>query len=350
MKITNINSRNAMACICLLCLGIAAAPREASAASYGWADSDGQSSDATKIAYYSTTQLALFDGDSVKGFATLAGGFSVNAYATVTLSHVVPPVGGTILLAEGATLVISGDLHLDSTAQLSMSSAVYVDGGGGALVLGGDLALPAQPIILFNHDWVIDGQSHTLTFNGGTLIDLGGRTLTLRNMTIRGLAGVGQFSGDGTLALENCKIDLGPGMTFAFVNANLTIQGDVAVRGGGTFQFGSMGTMTLNSFSTLRVEPGTTFDYGCMLRNLFAMNAATSTLELDSCTLKAHGMEGLQLTTGRVIVEGEVTADNGSNTSINNGIQLGDGVTVVNVFFKPGGRFKVLGKLRYNRP
>ncbi|MFH0879248.1 MAG: hypothetical protein V2A34_06010 [Lentisphaerota bacterium] len=61
-------------------------------------------------------------------------------------------------------------------------------------------------------------------------------------------------------------------------------------------------------------------------------------------------MRGLQLAGGRVVVEGEVTADNGANTIKANGIQLGDGATVVNLFFKSGARFKVLGKLWYNKP
>lgn len=352
MKTTIMNSRKAKICIRLglLFSGLVLAPRGAEGATYGWTDVDGQSSDATRIGYYSTAQLDLFDGDTVKGYATLAGGFVVDANATVTLSHIVPPVGGTITLLENSTLAISGDLHLDSMAQLSMSGSVYVDSGGGALVLHGDLALPNQIINLVNHDWTVDGQSHTLTFNGATMFDLGGQTLTLRNMTIRGLTGGSQFLGLGTLVLDNCKIDLGPGTTFTYDNANLTINRDVDVRGGGTFRFDGMGTMTLNSFSTLRVDPGTTFDYNCFSRNLFVMSDATSTLELDSCTLKAQGMEGLQLTTGRVVVEGEVTADNGANTSPSNGIQLGDGATAANMLFKPGSRFNVLGKLWYNKP
>lgn len=349
MKITNISRRNAMACIGLLCLCVAAGPRAASAVTYGWSDSDGQSSDATKIAYYSAAQLALFDGDSVKGFATLAGGFSVEDASTATLAYLAAPVGGTILLKDGATLVTSGDLHLDSTAQLSLSGSATIDAGGGAWNLHGDLSLPGQMITLAS-DLVLDGRSHVVTFSSMTFFALGGNTLTLRNMTIRGLTGSEQFVGMGSLVLENCKIDIGRGTSFTFDNANLAINGDVTVRGGGAFRFSGSGTMSINTFSTLRVETETTFDYDCFTRNQLLMVDSTSGMELDNCVLKAQGMEGLLLVSGRVVVEGEVTADNGSNTSINNGIQLGDGFAGVNVLFKPGGRFKVLGKLRYNRP
>ncbi|MFH0879249.1 MAG: hypothetical protein V2A34_06015 [Lentisphaerota bacterium] len=135
--------------------------------------------------------------------------------------------------------------------------------------------------------WVIDGQSPTVTFNASTLFALGGQTLTLRNMTIRGLTGGSQFSGTGALVLENCTIDIGPGTAFTSNTANLSIKGNVVLRGGETFRFGGVGALTINLFSTLRVEPETTLDYDCLARNLLVMSDETLTLELDSCTLKA---------------------------------------------------------------
>ena len=352
MKMTIMDIRSAKAGVSLgfLLLGLALTPRGAEAVNYGWTDMDGQSSDSSKIAFHSSSQLELVNGDMVKGYANLAGGFAVEASGEVYFSHVVAPVGGTILLRSGASLVVAGDLRLASTAQLNMTGPVSIDGGGGALILQGNLALPGEAITLVNTDWVIDGQGHCVTFNASTIFALGGRTLTLKNMTIRGLSGSSQFTGVGTLALDNCKIDISAGNTFVYGNADLTIANDVVVRGGGRFQFSGLGTMSINLFSTLRVEPQTTFDYACMTRGSLVMAAPSSTLYLDNCTLKAQGPEGLELITGKVIADGEVTLDNGANTIKANGIQLGNGVTAVNMLFKPGARFNVLGQLWYNLP
>jgi len=133
-------------------------------------------------------------------------------------------------------------------------------------------------------------------------------------------------------------------------NANLTIVNDVVVQGGGTFRFGGFGTMTINAFSTLRIEPHTTFDYACMTRYSLVMSLSSSTLYLDNCTLKAQEMEGLELITGKVVVDGEVILDNGVNTVKANGIRLGSEATALNMVFKSGSRFKTLGMLWYNRP
>jgi hypothetical protein len=350
MKSMNVRIRKTLVSLApLLLLSATLAPRAAEAVTYGWTDADGQSSDATRIGYYSSSQLDLYDGDAVKGFARLAGGFHAMDNAQVYITHVAEPVGGNIELGDGAVLHMAGDLQLSSTAVLVMGGTASIDANGGAMILNGNLALPGQAIVLLS-DLVIDGQDHAVAFNASTLVDLGGQTLTLRNMTIRGLNGIGQFTGIGTLVLDHCIVDIGSGVTFSYTPANLEIDREMVIRGGGTFRFGGTGTLTIRDNSTLRVEPWTTLDYNSNTRNSLLMSSNTSRLELDHCTLKAQGMEGLVLTTGMLIVNGEVTADNGMNTIRANGIQLGDGTTSLNVLFKSGARFKALGALWYNRP
>ena len=314
------------------------------ATTYGWTDVNGQSSDATKVAYYNTSPLILSAGDSVVGFADLAGGF--HATDSVTFTNIMAPIAKDIYLRSETTINFDGDLTL-STTSIAAGGSFTLNASDNTLFIAKDTTLPAQTITL-SSNLVIDGLGHTTTFNGSTIFALGSRTLTLKNMVIKGLTGSSQFSGSGTLLLQNCIIDLASGATFTYSNANLTIADDVFVQGGGTLQFGGTGELTINAFSTLAVDQDSIFDYACATKSLLVMSAASSTIHINGGTLKAQGDEGLQLSNGRLFLEGKCTLDNGTNAVMAKGIQLGNGATDVNVKVLPGTRAEVNGCVWHN--
>jgi hypothetical protein len=315
---------------------------------YGWRGGSSESILAEDIAFYNARGNPLFlgDDDRVIGLAELSGGFHSETDSSITFTDVSFPVSSDVYLHSGTRFYIEGDLTL-STTKIDANGSFMVDANGNTLFLEKDTTLPGQTIQL-RSDLVIDGQGNTVTFNGSTIIDLGAHVLTLKNMSIKGLTGSSQFAGTGTLYLQNCVVNLPSTATWTYGNANLTITDDVVVQGGGTFQFGSAVAMAIGALSTLYIDYDTTFDYNCATLDKLAMSDATSTLYINGGTLKAQGAQGLQLTTGRLILEDKCTLDNGTNTDMNKGIQLGNGTTDVTVKVLAGARVQVNGSVWHN--
>jgi hypothetical protein len=298
---------------------------------------------AANTTFYSNLPVILNDGDNAVGFVNFAGGF--HATGSVTFTNIVAPVANDIYLTSGAVFNVGGDLTL-STTSIAAGGGFSVNASGNTLFLAKDTTLPAQTITLAS-DLVIDGQGQTLTFNGSTVFALGGRTLTLKNMVLKGLTGSSQFSGNGTLILQNCIIDLAAGTTVTYGGTrNLTITDDVVIQGGETFQFTSSGTLTINEFSTMSIDYDTIFDYAKASATGVVLSAATSTIHINGGTLKvdsAVATAGLLLETGRLLLEGRCLLDNLSNSDYTKGIFLGDLTNDLDVRVLPGARVEVNG-------
>ena len=183
-------------------------------------------------------------------------------------------------------------------------------------------------------------------------IDLAGRTLTLRNMTINGLAGADVIYGTagGTLRLQNCIINLGTS-TWTLNNnsgtSTLSVQiwDDVWVCGaaGSTLELsgilvsGAYATIAIQANSRLNMDSNTTLLYdqpsGASYRNKLTFgNANTSVLSLHNATLSALASGtnmGIFLNSGTLVFDGKTSLSNASGTSSSNGIGFGSGLTVV---------------------
>lgn len=342
------------------------------AANYGFTDTEGQGSDATKIAYYNTAALALSDGDAVKGFASLAGGLTMPASGTVSLTNVVAPVGGTVTF-DDSTLNLTGNLHM-APASLVGGCSTTLNGGGNVIFLDEDVTFPvAQTTFILSSDLVIDGQGHTLTFDPNTTFSLQTKSLTLKNMVIQGLSNATQAqitsgTNRGHLNLQNCIIDLGSTTTWTYggmcgtdLNLTMSVIDTVVVQGGGNFKYGSnntsMGNLTIKPFSTLYIAPDTTFHYCCYSFGSIVMSAASSILHINGGTLKAdpdlggeRASEGLVLQVGKVFLEGKVTLENGTNSLSSKSIGLGTSdVSDLTVKVFPGAYITVNGLVDVNR-
>jgi hypothetical protein len=305
---------------------------------------------AANTTFYSATPLILADGDDAIGFVNLAGGYHTGAVDTsITFSNVPVPVANDIYLRSGAHLNFNGDLTL-STTSIEASGSFMINGNDNTLFLEKDATLPAQEIKLTSN-LIIDGQGHTLTFNAATIIQCGGLSiLTLKNMTIKGLTGTTQIPTPAHLHLQNCIIDIPTGTTWTYGGNNgVTITDDVIIKGGGTFTLTGNGDITISALSTFFIDQDTTFNFDNAIRNTATMSAASSTIHINGGTLKATNTQGLQLTTGTLILENKCNLNNGTNTTAENGIQFGDGSTDLTVKILSGANVQINGYVWYNQ-
>ena len=291
-----------------------------------------------------------------RGFVYMPHGFSVT---TGPASIGIPfPVDGVINIASGKTLSLENDLTLGTTASLSLAGDVTINGNGASILLNGDLTIPAQTITI-GEDLVINGRGSALNFASGssTFKINAGKTLTLKNMVVKGLTGENNFIGSGTLVLQDLSVDLLPETTWTISGgANgapaVQIKDDVAVVGGGIFAYHGGRNVTFNSYASLYMDLDTTFSWGSRKYGL-VMTDTSSRLYLNGCTMYAEPTgphNGLRLTKGSVIFDNKVTVNNATNADVTRGLVLGSGNTGEDVSIKvlAGARVGVNGIIHHN--
>ncbi len=294
------------------------------------------------------------NGGSINGLVQLKNGFTLPAGEWLTVDSTLP-FGGGIDLRTTGTLQLEGDLYLDSSA--SFSTGGYLNGAGNILFLGGDITLPDEKMLYIISDMVIDGQGHTLNLNRRAHLFVDNNvTLTLRNLTLKNTlntAGVPPiwmpYSGC-KLALDN--VELAVVDDFWHRLGQLYIHNDVVFTGTSEFVHWSQQQTQIAPHSTWFFDDQTTLRYESTgndeddRRYKIRFQDKTSTLHLDGSTLLSSHI-GLRLTTGRLLLDNDVTLKNDINGDLSSFTQLAydtfDSNQAYTVSWNPNGKYIAVG-------
>ena len=273
--------------------------------------------------------------NNIIGFARLDKGFTVMPQSTtssiLTFTGCVP-IAGAIDLRETSTLNLSKNIRFDPSVTLSSGGNIY--GNNNAIMLQGDLTIPAGKVIHFSSGGTyasgpgsgtaIRGNGNTITIdNWGQIFVDTNTTLTISNATIKftkgnnpGVPPIKLAAHNSKLALDNVTLDLTTGGDFYFTQGQLYVHNDVMVTGTSAFIYTSPVPSWITSGGTLYFDQGTTFsiapstytDAPFTLKNTYTdcnfikMADKTSTLFLNGCSLK-NTATGLRLSTGTTIFD-----------------------------------------------
>ena len=269
------------------------------------------------------TTPASYTVDTAVTNATLyKDGFSVAANKTLTLNDSLP-VSGSINLNGSGSISLTNDLTLASDTQFISSG--NISGNNNSIILSNNLTIPDGNNLYIRSDTIIDGQGHNLIMGtGAKLIVDPSVTLTLKNLnwfntlTIPPIEMRAATSG---LALQDTNICFD--RDFSFTQGHMYIHQDVMITGSKQFTYASTSPMTIQPFSTLYFDIGTTFSYSpgesrahtTDERNLIRLYNETSNIHFNTCTINIPDY-GLQLSKGKLIFENGITFN--GNTTHNN--------------------------------
>lgn len=187
-----------------------------------------------------------------------------------------------------------------------------------------------KPVIIQGNCF-INGNGATITLGDLATIQVAsGATLQLKNLVLNNIGGTNLFCADssGVITFDNASIrQCGD---YEFRDGKIQFFGDVYVQGGYQFSYSSMQTSTINSYSCLHCDAGTTFNYAPSIssQTLLSLLDSTASLHLYETTLKTSAV-GLRLTKGTIYVEGTCPVIN-SGASKTTGLIFGDGVSSSN--------------------
>ncbi len=224
---------------------------------------------------------------------------------------------------QNGTLTLNSDLILSN--QSTIESSGNFDLQGNAIILGGNLIVPANTSIKIISSGVLDGQGHALELltNAKLIVD-NNATLTLRNMTWMSHESnwpIEMQTATSKLTLQNSALCFDRDLTFT--QGQLFIHGDVFVTGTNKFSYASTETSYVAPHSTLYFDTNSTFSYSPRLtnrhtrseRNLIKLIDKTSSIFFDECSLQLPD-SGWRLTNGtiyfnnKVKIYGQPTQDN----------------------------------------
>lgn len=212
--------------------------------------------------------------------------------------------------------------------------------GGATIFLNSDLYLPQSRAIHVTSNLIIDGNgAHDLIFPDGNMtfsIDAG-VTLTLKDLHLRGVTGSNNFVGSGTLKLYNVDVSLDNNWTFsgsATTATKMDLEDYVNFYGRGKiFEYVSGGTLTMDPFTSLYFDVGTTFSWTSGRRLGMVMQSADLTIFLNNSTMfvgSRGSLRGLRLTKGSLICENKVTINNDGWSDSTRSFEWGDGASASN--------------------
>ncbi len=304
--------------------------------------------DGTASVQYEAATYAFANGDFARGFVRLNDGFSVPAGGTVTLNMVVPAAGAVNLNSTGIIL-LEGDLTLASNA--SLTTGGVVDGQGNAVIMQGNLELPAGETLECASDTIIDGQGHELvlaqglTTNGRLFINgPAGTRVTLRNMSLRGVRDVNGLPAihfgtniDQVLVLENVTLHLSDDLTFA--GGGIEIQGQTMITGlykplvkpklvQLEFNYLSADNIVINSDSQLLIDTTVKFSYmpSDNSNEHFKLIDSSSRLFLNGSTFFVPQDTGLILKIGHLLIDHKTILQGNGAQASTRPVQFGMGL------------------------
>lgn len=314
-----------------------------------------QNAKGSNTVYALSSEENYTSAGTVWGFVTYQEGFSINSTVTLSISVASNIKGGRILISDGGELELLGDLCLDSDVYLEIGSSSgdigYVDGNGNGIICDGDLDIPANRKLRFVGDTIIDCREHYLNLGSGAqlLID-SSVTLTLRNLVLTGLQGVGSSSGSigfvdnsGSLALQNVVVEMEG--DYSLDQGYLYIHDDVLFEGidkkftySSRYEYPNQRPIRVDSYAKLLFDFETIFEYGNQssvsdeCRHSLILTDTSSVLVFNGSKLivpvDANVYSGFFVKDGTLILDNLVTFSNyqGSfiNKDENKGIIFGD--------------------------
>jgi hypothetical protein len=179
-----------------------------------------------------------------------------------------------------------------------------------ALMFNNDVELNSA--LTFQSTCTINGDGNQIDLRGGGVIYIDeSANVTFQNISILGLNdhNVRCIADDSFLFLDNSSLILSG--TYTFTKGNIDVTQESAITGTGLFAYQSTQEFTIHSQSKLLIDYDTTFSYDSLAasKDKLVMKDATATLHLRGCTLYSTHT-GLELTTGKVLVEDHVICQN----------------------------------------
>ncbi len=308
----------------------------------------------------------FYNAQFARGFARMTNGFTVVPQitsASIAYMDLCLTVSGPIDLRNVNEIFLESDLILDNGVTFSSGGAIY--GYDRALILNGDLTIPASAIIHIGDRIIIDGRGHKLILgNGSQLFVDTNATLTLRNLILLntqnnpGNPPVYCASFGSKLCLDNVELALAN--DFYFSMGQLFINDEVAITGTSAFIYTSPMPSFITSGAKLYFDVGTTFSIApatftdCPFTtfpttttdNFIIMADQSSQLYLNGCTLCTTAT-GCRFSKGTMLFDNKVNLNSNSGMSISTANQLTDvtsggvstNATPQTVSWSPDGRY-----------
>jgi WD40 repeat protein len=300
----------------------------------------------TAAIVYKTQHHVFSDGESALGYVRMGGGFTTKPTAKATLDTLIS-VSGPIDLRETGELQLLKDLVLDSG--VTWSSGGKIRGRGNAIILRGNLSIPASKVIHITDDTIIDGKGNMLEIGENSQIFVDHDvTLTMRNVLIYNKRNnplnscIKLASHRSMLAFDNSV--LAAQNDFSFNRGHLFIHNDFVFTGTSAFIYTSPVASFVAPGSTLTFDVGTSFSFAptSTTENIFILQDKSSIIYTNGISLYTTS-SGMRLTTGRLLIDNKNDWHSKSETvptslTISTSRSYGSGV-ITSVDVSPGGLF-----------
>jgi hypothetical protein len=205
-----------------------------------------------------------------------------------------------------------------------------------SLVFGNNSQIRVWENDTLNYPWVFQG--NTTIFGSGAIITLGEKgaivlkgknsKLLIEGITIKGINGNNIRCEDDSSVITLQDMTWVQNGNYTFGKGSLQVLNDVTLMGPGyNFNFATDKACTINTDSDMQFMWGITLNYLSKNTNLLQMVDHTSVLSFNASNLSAPN--GIQLTRGRLIIQG----DSYSYNSTSGAIIFGDGTPAGNLLF-----------------
>lgn len=236
---------------------------------------------------------------------------------------------------------------------LSLSpSATVVFGPQTTIELGMNTTMTET--LYFEGVAAIDGKGKILDLGQrGQIVLLPGTSLSLDNITIRGISGNQIRCMDDRCTLSLGDITWEQDGDYTFTRGSIYVKGVWSLSGTATFGYQTQMPSTISRFGTVYVSENMTFSYAPPIanRDLISCENLKSTFYLNSGTLRST-TTGIRLTVGTFIVDGHSYLENYGATSVSEAISFGNGSSVddLEIIIGPGATLDTLtGILFYDQ-
>jgi WD40 repeat protein len=294
---------------------------------------------------YKTQHHVFSDGESALGYVRMGGGFTIKPTAKATLDTLIS-VSGSIDLRETGELQLLKDLVLDSG--VTWSSGGKIRGRGRAIILNGNLSIPASKIIHISDDTIIDGQGNKLEFGEHAQIFVDHDvTLTVKNIVIYSKRNnplnscIKLASHRSMLAFDNSV--LAAQNDFSFNRGHLFIHNDFVFTGTSAFIYTSPVASFVAPGSALTFDIGSSFSFAptSTTENIFILQDKSSIIYTNGISLYTTS-SGMRLTTGRLLIDNKNDWHSKTETiptSLTISTSRSYGGSINSVDISPGGQF-----------
>jgi Tol biopolymer transport system component len=315
----------------------------------------------------------FYNRQSAKGIVRMDNGFTLTVVklgaeskigSSIILDTCIS-VSGAIDLRNTNTIILLADLKLDNGATFSSGGRIY--GYDRAVILGGDLTIPAGKIIHIGGRIAIDGHGNKLILGkSAELFVDAGSTLTLKNLVLQNtqnnpgnppiLCSTGGTAAYcSNLCLDNVELALAD--NFYFNRGQMFIHNDVAVTGTSAFVYRSCQPSFITSGAQLYFDAGTTFSVApatftdcpyatfptTTTNNFIKMADQSSILNFNGCSFLTtqtgcRFTQGTVLFDNHVVIKSNITNDLAATPAVLIGSAT-TGNSPESVAWSPDGRF-----------